>query len=225
VAGEDTGFDVGLVESDAERTFVTAPGAESRLSLADLNAIPLQTGDAVYVSGYDLCYPVSGAALGAWLPSLPTSYLLVIDPGPLAGEIPPERIAPVLARCDILSLNARETNILSGFSDIVEGAQALALKIAPGGCVVARAGAQGCWLVGARQEALHLPARAVRAVDSTGAGDAHVAALLARLAFGESLAVAARVANIAASVVVERAGPATGPTARELAALLDERVS
>ncbi len=222
VTGEDTGFDVGLVESDAERTFVTAPGAESRLSLADLNTIPLQAGDAVYVSGYDLCYPVSGAALGEWLPALPSSYLLVIDPGPLVSQIPLERIVPVLARCDILSLNARETSILSGISDIVEGAQLLASRIAPGGCVVARAGAQGCWLVGAGQEALHVPARAVQAIDSTGAGDAHVAALLARLALGDSLAAAARAANIAASVVVERAGPATSPTARELAALLDE---
>jgi sugar/nucleoside kinase (ribokinase family) len=221
VAGEDTGFDVGLVESDAERTFVTAPGAESRLCLADLNAIPLRAGDAVYVSGYDLCYPVSGAALGAWLPALPSSYLLVIDPGPLVGLIPPERLAPVLARCDILSLNARETSILSGLAGIVEGAQALASRIAPGGCVVARAGAQGCWLVSAGREPLHIPARAVHAVDSTGAGDAHVAAMLARLAFGESLAAAARAANIAASVVVEHAGPATGPTARELEELLD----
>jgi sugar/nucleoside kinase (ribokinase family) len=222
VVGEDTGFDVGLVESDAERTFVTAPGAESRLSPADLSAIPLQAGDAVYVSGYDLCYPVSGAALTAWLPALPSSYLLVIDPGPLVGQIPHERLAPALARCDILSLNARETGILSGIADIVEGARTLAPRLTRGGYVVARDGARGCWLVGAGQEALHVPARAVRAVDSTGAGDAHVAAMLARLALGDSLIAAARAANIAASVVVERTGPATGPTARELAALLEE---
>jgi sugar/nucleoside kinase (ribokinase family) len=45
--GEDTGFDIGLVEPDGERIFVTAPGVESRLRLADLQAIPLLPGDAI----------------------------------------------------------------------------------------------------------------------------------------------------------------------------------
>src|SRR5262249_33948849 len=47
VSGEDTGFDVGLVEANGERTFVTSPGVESRLSLADLQTIPFQSGDAI----------------------------------------------------------------------------------------------------------------------------------------------------------------------------------
>jgi len=61
-----------------------------------------------------------------------------------------------------------------------------------------------------------VPARPARALDTTGAGDAHVATLLARLAAGDDMSAAARVANIAASIAVERSGPATGPTAREL---------
>src|SRR5260370_10159119 len=90
-AGEDTGFDVGLVESDAERTFVAAPGVESRLRQADLSTIPVLPGDAIYVSGYDLLYPISGAALDEWLPRLGSQNLLVIDPGPLVAECPRER--------------------------------------------------------------------------------------------------------------------------------------
>src|SRR2546421_7990373 len=121
ISGEDTGFDIGLVEPDAERTFVTSPGTESRLSIPDLNAIPLLPGDAIYVSGYDLCYPVSGASLGTWLPTLPTDYLLVIDPGPLVAEIPPERLARALARCDILSLNTREIALLAGTKKLTAG--------------------------------------------------------------------------------------------------------
>jgi sugar/nucleoside kinase (ribokinase family) len=61
----DTGLVVGLVEPDGERTFVTAPGTESRLAPRDLRALPLRAGDAVYVSGYDLVYPVSGQSLQA----------------------------------------------------------------------------------------------------------------------------------------------------------------
>lgn len=216
ISGEDTGFDIGLVEPDAERTFVTSPGTESRLSMSDLNAIPLLPGDAIYVSGYDLCYPVSGASLGTWLLTLPTHYLLVIDPGPLVAEIPPERLARTLARCDILSLNAREIALLTGITNIPEAAKNLVPRLAPGGYVVARAGVQGCWIASDTITPTHLPARPTQAVDTTGAGDAHVAALLTRLSKGNDMLLAACVANIAASLAVEKIGPATGPTSQEL---------
>jgi sugar/nucleoside kinase (ribokinase family) len=215
-SGEDTGFDIGLVEPDAERTFVTSPGTESRLSISDLNAIPLLPGDAIYVSGYDLCYPVSGASLGTWLHTLSTDYLLVIDPGPLVAEIPPERLARALARCDILSLNAREIALLTGIANIAEAAKKLVPRLAPGGYVVARTGVQGCWIASDTITPTHLPARPIQAVDTTGAGDAHVAALLTRLSKGNDMLLAARVANIAASLAVEKIGPATGPTSQEL---------
>ncbi|HEX6477406.1 MAG TPA: PfkB family carbohydrate kinase [Ktedonobacteraceae bacterium] len=216
VFSEDTGFDIGLVEPDAERTFVTSPGAESRLGLDDLNAIPLQTGDAIYVSGYDLCYPVSGASLEAWLPALPSRYVLVFDPGPLVAEIPSKRLEQVLARSDIVSLNAREITLLTGKSDIPEAARRLVPRIAPGGYVIARAGAQGCWIASKTVSPCAIPARTAHAVDTTGAGDTHVAALLARLSLGDDISTAARAANIAASISVERVGPATGPTLQEL---------
>ncbi len=218
--GEDSGFDVALVESSAERTFITAPGVEARLQITDLQALPLLPGDAIYVSGYDLCYPISGAALERWLPTLPPQNLLVMDPGPLVAEIPEERRRRVLARTDLISLNAREIAALSASTDLPEAAKRLTTQIAPGGLVVARAGIQGCWIASNSFSPQHLPARPTQAIDTTGAGDAHVAALLAWLATGHDIQTAAMVANIAASIAVERSGPATGPTAQELEAVL-----
>jgi sugar/nucleoside kinase (ribokinase family) len=220
ISGADTGFDIGLVEADGERTFVTSPGTESRLELADVRSIQLQPGDAVYISGYDLGYPVSGATLAAWLPDLPDNILLIIDPGPLVAEIPATRLERILARTNILSLNEREIGLLTGITAIPQAAQALVSRLAPDASVIARAGAQGCWLTSRTQEPLHLPGRSARVVDTTGAGDAHVAALLARLALGDDLACAARIANVAASLSVERIGPATCPTLPELQAAL-----
>lgn len=222
VQGEDTGFDVALVEQDAERTFVTAPGTESRLQRADLQTIPLQAGDAVYVSGYELCYPISGAALEEWLPTLALNILLVVDPGPLVAEISPIRLSSVLARTDILSLNAREARLLTDNVQPAEAAQALVARLSSAGWVVVRDGAQGCWIASSSTHmALHIaPRPTAQAVDSTGAGDAHVAALLARLAVGDDFASAAYIANVAASLTVEKIGPATGPTMQELAVAL-----
>lgn len=220
VTGEDTGFDIGLVEPDGERTFVTSPGAEARLRPPDLAAVPLRPGDAVYVSGYDLCYPISGAALGDWLPTLPPDVLLVVDPGPLVAEIPPQRLERVLARTDLFSSNAREAGILTHSTDAREAAVRLTPRLAPGGWAVVRVGADGCWVASTEYPARHVAARQAHVVDTTGAGDAHIAAMVARLAAGDDMLAAARAANVAASLAVERIGPATGPTAQELDAAL-----
>jgi sugar/nucleoside kinase (ribokinase family) len=220
VAGDDTGFDIALVEHDAERTFVTSPGTEARLTPHDLAAIPLAPGDAVYVSGYDLAYRVSGASLGAWLPTLAPENLLVIDPGPLVIQIPYARMLQALARADILSLNAREIRLFTGIEDVASAASTLAPRVAPDGWVVARDGPNGCWLASRATSPQHIPPRPTHAVDTTGAGDTHVAAMLARLAAGDEIAEAVRVANVASSLSVERPGPATGPTSDELAQAL-----
>jgi sugar/nucleoside kinase (ribokinase family) len=220
VEDEDSGFDVALVEQSAERTFITSPGVESRLRLEDLQTISLQAGDVVYVSGYELCYPISGASLEEWIPALDADMLLTVDPGPLVGEIPSARLARVLARTDILSLNAREARLLTGKNSPAQVVAELAPRLAPSAWVVARCGAEGCWIGGVDRPARHIPPRPTRPVDTTGAGDAHLAALLARLAAGDDFATAARIANVAASLATERAGPATSPTMRELQAAL-----
>lgn len=64
-------------------------------------------------------------------------------------------------------------------------------------------------------EPLHLPARAIEVFDVTGAGDTVVAALAAALACGTSLSDAARLANVAAGLVVSKLGTAS-VTAPEL---------
>jgi sugar/nucleoside kinase (ribokinase family) len=179
-------------------------------------------GDAVYVSGYDLVYPVSGQSLQQWLPGLAEDLLVAIDPGPLVADIPAERLERVLGRSDLLSLSAGEAATLSGLQDPASAAARLVGRLAAGALVVVRTGASGCWLAAAGAEPLHLPGRPARVVDTTGAGDAHLAAFVARLSLGEDPVRAARGANVAASLTVERAGPGTGPTAAELQAALEE---
>jgi sugar/nucleoside kinase (ribokinase family) len=217
----DTGMVLGLVEPDGERTFVTAPGTESRLTPADLRGLPLRAGDAVYVSGYDLVYPVSGQSLEEWLPELADDLLVAIDPGPLVADIPARRLQRVLGRTDLLSLSAGEAAILSGIQDPPGAAARLVGRLAAGALVVVRTGAGGCWLAAAAAAPLHLRGRPAQVIDTTGAGDTHTAAFLARLSFGDDPPRAAILANVAASITVERAGPGTGPTAAELQAALE----
>ena len=56
----DTGFDVALVEPDAERTFVTHLGAEALREAGSWDAVPVRDGDLAYISGYGLAPERSG---------------------------------------------------------------------------------------------------------------------------------------------------------------------
>jgi len=56
-----------------------------------------------------------------------------------------------------------------------------------------------------------------------GAGDAHTGTFIAALAGGADVADAVRTANAAAALSVTRRGPATAPTAAELARFLAGR--
>jgi sugar/nucleoside kinase (ribokinase family) len=220
--GRDTGFDVAFVEPDAERTFVTHLGAEAVRGAGSWDGVPARPGDAVYVSGYGLVPAESGPVLGRWAAALPAGVLLFVDPGPLAAQIPAAVLGPVLDRCDWLSCNQREAATLAGAgtaadpADPAETAGRLLDRAGRAGVLV-RAGAAGCYL--ARRSAagpVHVPAPAVTAVDTTGAGDAHAGVFLAALAAGLAPLDAAARANAAAAFAVTRPGPATAPTRAEL---------
>jgi len=222
----DTGFDVGLVEANGERTFVTTLGAESLREPGAWDLVRLRPGDAVYVSGYGLVPAGSGPVLGAWAASLPPGVLLFADPGPLVADIPAAVLDAVLARCDWWSCNRREAALLTGSDDPAEAARRLIRRAGPGAQadVIVRSGADGCMLAvrvpgagtGYSLSLSHVAAPAVTAVDTTGAGDAHSGVFLAGLAAGLTTGEAARRANAAAALAVTRSGAATSPTRAEL---------
>jgi sugar/nucleoside kinase (ribokinase family) len=206
----DTGFTVGLVEPDGERTFVTALGAESLRQPGAWDLVRLRPGDAVYISGYGLVPAGSGQVLGAWAAGLPSGVVLFADPGPLVADIPGAVLDPVLARCDWWSCNRREARLLTGSDDPAEAARRL-LRRTGRASVIVRSGPDGCVLAN-RVSLSHVAAPAVTAVDTTGAGDAHSGVFLAGLAAGLRPGEAARRANAAAALAVTRAGAATSPT-------------
>jgi ribokinase len=88
----------------------------------------------------------------------------------------------------------------------------------PSALVVVREGPGGCVAAGGPlgDRVVAVTAPAVRAVDTTGAGDAHTGVLLASLAAGHDVEAALRTATRAATISVTRVGPATTPTAAEL---------
>ncbi|MEU5088491.1 PfkB family carbohydrate kinase [Streptomyces sp. NPDC021356] len=220
----DTGFTVALIDSGGERTFVTSFGVEATLTQSDVDAVAarLRPGDLLQLSGYGLVLPGNGPLLSAFTAGLPADVTVCLDPAPLVADIPEAVLSAVLARTDWLSANAREARLLSGHEDPRAAATALRDRLAPGAGVLVRADKDGCWLAAPGQAPTHVPGFPVQAVDSNGAGDAHVGSFLALLGQGHDPLTAARGANAAAAYAVTRSGPATAPDRTELARFLGD---
>ena len=202
----DTGWTIALIEPDGERTFVTVTGADGLLDAEALGALSYDDGDAVYVSGYDLAYPGAGAAIAQHVAQLEPGVTVVLDPGPFAADIPAETLAAVLRRTGILSLNEREAKVLGAMA-LVGANSTVIQRRGPGGATIHRAGAKPESIA-----AVPVP----DPVDTSGAGDVHVGAMLAGLARGLDWSEAVLLANRAAAYAVSRRGPAAGPTDAQL---------
>jgi sugar/nucleoside kinase (ribokinase family) len=218
----DSGFCVVMVEPQGERTFITSPGVESELGPRTLASLAVEASDAMFVSGYDLCYPALGPAIAQWTQTLPVGLGLVVDPGPMVGEIPSDILCAVLANARVLTMNRREAMLFGAAEDLGQIAVRVLARLAAGALVIVRDGANGCVLAGADllDSPVRIPAPPVRMIDSTGAGDAHTGVFVAAMAAGLDPVSAARRANLAAAVSVTRRGPATAPTKEELETFL-----
>ena len=189
-----TGTCVVLVGPDGERTMAPDAGANDALRDIDSANELLASAGHLHVAGYALLRPGSRpAARAAISRSVERGMTVSVDPSS-AALLSPE----FLDHADgagLLLPNADEARMLSGESDPDEAGRALADRF---GEVVVTLGADGAlWTDGhASVRADALPVEA--AVDSTGAGDAFAAGLLAARLEGaepaEALAAGARLA-------------------------------
>jgi ribokinase len=205
-----------FVEPDGRNTIVVATGANGRFSprSADRLAGLLERVQVVLLQ---LELPVESTARVIEL-ARAAGKPVVLDAGPIRRDCP-----PAIYQVSVLSPNEAETEALAGMAipDQESALRAARLLLSKGpGAVVLKLGARGALLASAGKT-LHLPAHAVRAVDTTAAGDAFSAALAVSLAEGRELEDAVRVANAAGALAATKAGAQPSmPTRVELAAFL-----
>ncbi|MBN9220385.1 MAG: ribokinase [Mesorhizobium sp.] len=219
----DSGNCVAMISSDAERTFVSWPGAESVLSLDMMAPVAVASGDWVFTSGYTLSYPGSRDALTGWIEALPANIPFVFDPTPVVSDIPRPILSRVLARVTWLSCNATEAAEIAGPGDV----ESLAARLLADHCrdaagVVIRSAAKGCHIRLADGAARTIPGFKVAPVDTNGAGDTHIGAFVSALSHGTQPFEAARYANAAAAISVTRHGGSSAPTDAEIQTFLSQ---
>jgi ribokinase len=128
----------------------------------------------------------------------------IFNPSPALGEIPAE----LYPHIDILCPNESEVERLTGMAvTSIEEAVAASQTLLGHGpkTIILTLGERGSLLVTAEGHE-HIPAPHVRAVDTTGAGDAFVGSLAYYLADGKTIVEAMRRANRIAAISVQAHG-------------------
>jgi ribokinase len=197
--------------ADADNTIVVVPGANARVDGDDVASPVLARGD-VAVSQFEIPLPTIAAFFTRARAAGATT---ILNPAPAK-----QADKALLDLVDILILNETELGFLTGTelrdSDAPERFADAAKSLAQGKIVCVTLGKRGV-LALVDGKPLLVPGRAVKAVDTTGAGDCFVGALASQLATGKPLRDALAYANTAASICVQRMGAAPSmPTAKEV---------
>ena len=197
------------VDPEGRNAIIIVTGANDLVSLDDLErARPAIAAAEVVVCQLELPVETSLAALRI---AREEGVRTIFNPAPARAELPEE----LYRLSDVLCPNEPETELLVGRPAAGED-EARELLARGAGAVVLTLGERGC-LVVEDETAEHLPVEPVRAIDTTGAGDAFVGALAAFLASGDELVAAAQRANAVAAISVQGHGTQTSfPTLADL---------
>jgi ribokinase len=202
-----------IEEASGNNAMILALGANDLLAPADIEAArPAIERAQILVCQWEMQTETVAAALRI---ARQAGVTTIFNPAPARAEIP----AAVYADTDILCPNESETELLTGMAvETLEQATAAAQVLLARGprTVILTLGARGSLLVTA-DTVEHIPTPAVRAVDTTGAGDAFVGSLAYHLAAGKSLSQAMDRASRIAAISVQAPGTQTSfPSKEEL---------
>lgn len=208
----ETGRLVALVDEHGERSFLTDRGANEALEASDIADTLIEGAALIHLSGYSFFAPSPRAAV---LDAMRRAGAKPVSVDPASAEFLREVGADAFLTwtrgASILFPNSEEAAILVGSNDPETQCARLAEHYP---LVVVKRGAAGAEAVqGARR--WRVKAQAIRALDTTGAGDAFVAAFLSERLNGAGIQASlerAAVAGAQASTTI--GGRPSGLSAR-----------
>lgn len=202
----DNGYCLCLVEEDGERTFITVKGAEGRFRPSWFEQLSQDAYDSIYVAGYQVC-GASGRVISDWMAGAKDRMKekrVFFAPGPVITDIDQAVMERILSVGPILHLNEKEA-----FDYAKQPSVEDCLKYLYGlnhNLVVVTMGASGTMYYDG-SVMRQVPAYKTQVKDTIGAGDSHVAAMIAGYSKGLDTEQCVRLANRVASAIVSIQGP------------------
>jgi ribokinase len=221
ISEEPTGVATILVSSSGENCIVVTPGANARVSPADLEAnLPIIRDAGIVLAQLEI--PMETVECLAALCKR-EGVQLILDPAP-ARDLPSE-IFPHLAWITPNESEALFYARRSGTNCDATPPKEIALELLASGCrgVLLKLGSRGAFLA-TDQCAAMIPAIPVTPIDSTAAGDAFNGAFATGLMLGKSPRESAKFAAAVAAISVTRRGAQPSmPTMAEVERFNDNR--
>jgi len=220
--GENTGTAIIEIDkTDAQNRILIVRGANLILSEADVLAAESDFADADVVltqleTGDEPIYAAAKLAKKHGKP-------FILNPAPyrpLDSEL--------LSMIDYITPNETEAGYLTGIEiNSVEDAKLAAKKLLEAGVknVIITLGVNGAYYTDGKQE-IHIPGLKVKAIETTGAGDAFNGGFATAIGEGMDIATALKFANCTAAISVTRLGAAESmPTRAEINEFMKEKYS
>lgn len=191
------------VEPHGERSMYTFIGANKKFKL--------QTEDIEYIKASKILH-ITQMYKDVVTKASKHANILSFNPGAILSSFGANKLEKIIERTDILFLNKKEINILTGMG-INDGASLLldiGAKI-----VIVTCGKHGANLY-TKRGLIHSTARKVKAIDTTGAGDSFAAGFIAAYIKEKKLNECLDYANLVASHCVEKFGALNTPSYSDL---------
>jgi ribokinase len=201
------------VDTDGHNAIIIVTGANDLLTTEEIEAARATIASAqILVCQLEIPVETTLAALRI---ARQEGVTTIFNPAPARPSLPDE----LYQLSDIFCPNESETELLTGLpvNSQEEAETAARVLLERGaGTIILTLGERGSLLVTA-DECTHVPATQVKALDTTGAGDAFVGSLAYFLAGGKPLTEAMRRANSIAAISVRSSGTQTSfPVAADL---------
>jgi len=206
---KSTSFTFAAINKKGERAFFHYPGADEKLKFEDVDFNLIKGCKIFHLAGFYLMPHFDGEPIAKVLREVKKYGITTTLDTAWNSKVEnwQELIEPCLPYVDVILPAIEEARMFSKRereSDIADYLLSRGVKV-----VALKMGGEGCYIKD-RHQKFHLPAYPIKAVDTSGAGDAFVAGFLAGMIKGLPLRQTAEFANAVAALCVQDIGCTAG---------------